>query len=437
MSKSFEVARERAFTAPAPGIAGLTYRVAEIRLAWRNMWRNWRRTTIAVVAIVLGLIMLLFMDGLIAGSDQAIFGNAVRLYGGNIQIHAIGFRDKATRLPLLPLENADSVVQTARAQPQVTFASKRINTGGMISSREGAYAVGITAVEPAFEASYSLQAENIVDGRYLLPDDGDAVVIGRGLADMLNVTVGDRVTLVGRSLHESMRQRTVTIVGIYELGLAEAEKLSVFITLGEAQTLYDLRDQATEVTIGLQKVGQEQQVVAALQRAFPELEVDSWATLRPELRQTMDTKAAVSSFFAFIVILIAAIGILNLMLMAVFERTREMGILAAVGMKGRQIMTLFLWEGTLIGVVGAVVGCVLGTLALVALNAAGGLDFSYMSSASMGEVSALMGTHIYPTYSWANAFNRGLAVAIIAALAALYPAWQASHQEPAQALHHL
>jgi ABC-type lipoprotein release transport system permease subunit len=435
MSKSFEVSRKRAFTTPALGIAGLTYRVAEIKLAWRNMWRNWRRTTIAVIAIVLGLVLLLFMDGLIAGSDQAIFGNAVRLYGGNIQIHAVGFRDKATRLPLLPLENADAVVQTARAQPEVVFASKRINTGGMISSRDSTYAVSITAVEPAFEAPHSIQAENITEGRYLLPDDGDALVIGRGLAEALGVELGDRVTLLGKGLHEAMRQRTVTIVGIYDLGMRDAEKVSVFITLGEAQSLYNLSGQSTEVTLGLQEVGQEKQVVAALQRAFPNLEVDSWETLRPELRQTMDTKAAVSSFFAFIVILIAAIGILNLMLMAVFERTREMGILAAVGMKGRQIMTLFLWEGTLIGVVGAVVGCALGTLALVVLNQLGGLDFS--SASSMGEATALMGNHIYPAISAANTFNRGLAVAIIAALAALYPAWQASHQEPAQALHHL
>ena len=123
------------------------------------------------------------------------------------------------------------------------------------------------------------------------------------------------------------------------------------------------------------------------------------------------------------------------MLMAVFERTREMGILAAIGMKGRQIMTLFLWEGTLIGVVGAVIGCALGTLLLMVL-ARVGMDFSSMTSVG-GEALALMGDRIYPTYSLANAFNRGVAVAIIAALAALYPAWQASRQEPAQALHHL
>jgi ABC-type lipoprotein release transport system permease subunit len=438
MSESIKIAsREQVFAgAAAPRVRSVAYQATSLKMAWRNMWRNWRRTVIAMVAIVLGLILLLFMDGVIKGSDQAIFGNAVRLYGGNIQVHASGFREKATRLPLLPLENADAVVEAARALPQVTLAAKRINTGGMVSSREGAYPVSITALEPALEAPHSIQAENIVAGRFLLPEDGDAVVIGEGLADLLNVTAGDQVTLLGRGAHEMMRQRTMTVVGVYDLGMADAEKGTVFITLPEAQTLYDLRDQATEVTVVLQKVGQENAVLAALAAAFPGDEVDSWETLRPEMRQTMDTKAAVTAFVGFIMLLIASIGVLNLMLMAVFERTREMGILAALGMKGRQIMGLFLLEGTLIGVVGAVIGCALGVVLLVIFGQVG-IDFSATSSSGMGEATALMGDRLYPTFTLSEVVGRGIAVAVIAALASLYPAWQAARQEPAQALHHV
>jgi ABC-type lipoprotein release transport system permease subunit len=173
---------------------------------------------------VLGLVLLLFMKGLIAGSDQAIFGNAVRLYGGNIQIHAPGFLAKASRLPLLALDNADAVVQAARAQPQVVAASKRINTGGIVSSHEGASPVTISAVEPSSEAPHSIQAEYISAGRFLQDGEGDAVVIGAGLAKLLGVTAGDRVTLVGHSNHETTRQRTMTVVGVYDLGMAEAER---------------------------------------------------------------------------------------------------------------------------------------------------------------------------------------------------------------------
>jgi putative ABC transport system permease protein len=109
--------------------------------------------------------------------------------------------------------------------------------------------------------------------------------------------------------------------------------------------------------------------------------------------------------------------------------------LAATGMKGRQIMGLFLWEGAFIGVVAAAIGCVLATLLLLYL-AQQGMDFSFASGMG-GEAVALMGDRIYPSFTAANTFSRGIAVALIAALASLYPAWQASRQEPAQALHHV
>ncbi len=405
-----------------------------IKMAWRNMWRNWRRTAIALIAIVLGLILLLFFDGMITGSDQAIFGNAVRLYGGNIQIHAPGYRAKASRLPMYPLENADAVVQAATAQPQVAAAAKRINTGGIITSHEGSFPVSITGLQPTVEAPVSIQAENISHGRYLAADDGDAIVIGQGLADLLKVNVGDRVKLLGRTKRGQMRQRTMTIVGIYNLNMREAEERAVFMSLPEAQTLYNLRQQATEVTLTLHDVGQEKVVLSTLQTKLPDVEVDSWQTLKPEIRETMDTKQAFTSVMGLIVVLIASIGILNLMMMAVFERTREMGVLAALGMKGRQIMGLFLLEGALIGLVGTIIGCVLGLLLLAVVGHVG-IDLGFASG--MGEVGALMGDRLYPSVTVAGVISRGVAVAVIATLASLYPAWQASRKEAAEALHHV
>ena len=404
------------------------------KLAWRNIWRNWRRTVIALVAIVLGLVLLLFFDGFINGSDQAIFSNAVRLYGGNIQAHDIGFRERARRLPILPLDDPDAVVSAATAEPQVVAAAKRINTGGIISSRDASVPVVITAVQPEVEAPYSIQAESVVDGRYLLPGEGDAIFIGRGLADALDVGVGDRVNLLGRSKHEEMRQRPMTIIGIYDIGMREVEKGTVFMTLEEAQSLYNLRDEVTEVTINLEAIGQETTVVPALAAKLPDVEIDTWDTLRPEIRETLSTKLAFTSAIGFIVIFVASIGILNIQLMAVFERTREMGVLAALGMKGRNIMSLFLLEGTLIGALGAILGVILG-LGLLAWIGRTGLDFSFASG--MGEMTALMGDRLYPSVSLTSAIGRGITVTIIVMLASFWPAWQAAHKEPAESLHHV
>ena len=138
--------------------------------------------------------------------------------------------------------------------------------------------------------------------------------------------------------------------------------------------------------------------------------------------------------FGFIVLLIASIGILNLMLMAVYERTREMGVLAALGLKGRQLMGLFLLEGMFIGLLGAVIGCILSWL-VVSLVAQVGLDTSFAQGT--GDITALMGDRLYPSIPIANIVFYGVAVVIIAALASLFPAWQASRNEPAESLHHI
>lgn len=406
-----------------------------LRMAWRNVWRNRRRTVIAVIAIALGLTLMLFFDGLMGGAKQAIYGNTVRLQGGNVQVHAPGYRQKAKRLPLLPLADDEATVQAALAQPQVVAASRRIETSGMVSSRKGTMPVLITGIEPEQEAPASLVAENIAQGRYLEAGDEDVLLIGQALAKQLDVTVDDRITLVGRATHEQMRRRTMTIVGIYDIGMGEVEKRMVYVSLTEAQVLFDLRDQATEVAIFLERVGQEPPVVEGLQAALPGYEVDAWDTLDPSTKQSMETEDEIMSVFGLIILLIAGVGILNLMLMAVFERTREIGLLAAMGLKRREIVALFLLEGVLIGLLGALVGGALGGL-VNAYYGKVGLEWAATAS-EYSPLAALLGGRIYFTIGMDTLFNRALTVAIIAALASLYPAWQASQREPAEALHYV
>jgi putative ABC transport system permease protein len=404
-----------------------------LRMSWRNVWRNWRRTTIAVVAISLGLILLLIFDGMLGGAEQAMYGNVVKLQGGNVQVHAPGYREKANRMPLTPLADAEAVVQAALAQPQVVGASRRINTGGMLSSHEGTFPVGIIGIEPEAQAPVGLLADNIAAGRYLTAQDGDELLIGQALADQLEVGVGDRVTLVGRATHEQMRRRTMTVVGVYSLGIPDVEKGLVYVSLAEAQSLFDLRDQATEVDVALQSMGQEGPVVAALQDALPGYEVDPWYVTDPTTKQTMEMEKGIMSLFGMVILLIAGVGILNLLLMAVFERTREIGIMAAMGMKRWETLVLFLMEGTFIGLLGAVAGCVVGGL-INLYFAQVGLPWS---AAEYSELTALLGDRIYFDAGIGLLLNRGLTVIVIAALAALYPAWQASRREPAEALHYV
>ena len=402
------------------------------RLAWRNLWRHRRRTLIVVFAMGFGLAMMMMYDGLMAGFNQAIYGNAIKVLGGNIQVHAEGYRLKSGQTPLLPLPDDTAVVQAALGDERVQTATRRIQTGGLLTSPEGAFGVGIIGIEPEAEAGVNLAAQHISAGRYLTSADLDNVLIGKGLADAMAVQVGDRVTMVGRDIHDQMRQRTMTVVGIYDLGMADLEKMSAYIALGEAQELYGLSGVSTEVAIVLKELGREPEVIANIQPKLPGYEVDSWDTNYPELMATIQTKSAVMNVFSVIILFIAGIGILNLLLMAIYERTREIGLLGALGFKPRQISLLFILEGTLMGLVGVAFGIVLG-LAFNGLMRSVGLDFSAWSN--MTSYMALIQDKIYPSWGLDKLFSRALTVAIIAALSAFYPAFEASRREPAEALH--
>ena len=403
-----------------------------LRLAWRNVWRHSRRTLIIVLAMGFTLAMMMMYDGLISGFNDAIYGNAIKVLGGNIQVHAPGFRAQASQSPLLPLADPQQVVTAALAQPQVVAATQRINTGGLITSREGAFAVAIVGIEPEKEQAVNLAAQHVVAGRYLTAADQDLVLIGKGLADSMSVKVGDRLSLAGRATHQQIRNRTMTVAGIYDLGMPDIEKQRVYISLAEAQNLYDLTGQSTEVAIVLKQLGPENAVIAALQPALPGYEIVSYATSFPELQSALSTKSGVLEIFSIVILGIAGLGILNLLLMAVYERTREIGLLGALGLRPAQISTLFVLEGTMIGLVGAVVGIGLG-LGLNAVFGRVGFDFSAFSGTT--SYMALITGRIYPSLGIQNLPTRALTVAIIAALAALLPAYEAARHEPAQSLH--
>ncbi|MBK8417414.1 FtsX-like permease family protein [Candidatus Villigracilis saccharophilus] len=402
-----------------------------LRLAWRNVWRHKRRTIIIVLAMSLTLALMMFYDGLMYGFTDAIYGNAVKVLGGNIQVHAEGFRAQANSTPLLPLTDPLAVVKAAEMNPLTLAATRRIHTGGLVTSREGAFAVGITGVEPEKEMPVNIIGQNVKEGRNLTSADLDNVLIGKGLADAMGVTVGDRVTLVGRSQHEQMRQRTMTIIGIFDLGMADIEKQTVYISLGEAQALYEL-EQATEVAVFLERLGQEGDVISEMRASLPGYEIESFQANYPDLASAINTKGGVMNVFSVIIIAIAGVGILNLLLMAVYERTREIGVLGAMGLKPNQISLLFILEGIMIGLVGVAVGILFG-LALNGYLMSVGLDFGDLTSAT--SYMALMQSRVYPTLGLEKLLMRASMIAIISALAALIPAAEAGRREPAEALH--
>jgi ABC-type lipoprotein release transport system permease subunit len=406
-----------------------------LRLAWRNIWRHRGRTIIVVLAIGLTMALMMWYDGMIAGFEQAIYGNAIQVLGGNIQIHAPGYQAEASQMPLLPLENDTAIVEAAKAQPEVLLASRRINTGGMASNRKGAFAANIVGIEPEQEAQVSLLARHISAGRFLTSADQDQAFIGKGLADAMEIGVGDRFTLTGRATHDQMRNRTMTVAGIYDVGLPDIEKRSIYISLAKAQDLYGLPGQSTEVALMLKQIGEEPAVIKAVKSSLPgDYEFATWATNFPELQNAVNTKTGAMNIFSIIILLVVGIGILNLLMMAVFERTREIGILGAIGLKPGQISWLFLLEGMLMGLVGLAFGIVLGLLINIWIGKVG---FNFAQYSSLTSYTALISGRVYTTLGTEKLLSRSLTVLVISLLASFFPARAAAQNEPAQALHYV
>lgn len=407
-----------------------------LKLAWRNVWRNRRRTLLVVLAMGMMMSFLVMYDGLLVGFESAVYGNAIKLSGGNVQVRAEGYEDSYSPNPMLPMGDGLDAVNAAEGLPNVDAVLRHANTGGLVSNREGIFPVSINGIEPEKEAPVNpiFQDEFLVDGRMLTSTDEDVVFIGKGLADAMQIGVGDRITMSGKSSHEEMRQRTMTVVGIYDINLASLERQSLYISIGEAQRLYDLGENVTEVIIYAETTGKEQPIVDALDASLSGYEITTWRTAIPELSSTVEMKNAVMTGFSVVILGIAAIGLFNILLMAIYERTQEIGLLGAIGLKPRQISLLFLYEGIMIGLVGAVFGTIMGfaityVIGLFGINYSAFVDFiDYM---------ALMGGYIYPAFDLALTLQRAAMLAVISAFAALYPAVEASRREPAEALHHV
>jgi len=327
-------------------------------------------------------------------------------------------------------------VKAAEGLPNVEAVLRHANTGGLVSNREGIFPVGIYGIEPEKEAAVNpiFQEEFLSDGRLLQSNDEDVVFIGKGLADAMGIGVGDRITMSGKSAHEEMRQRTMTVIGIYDINLASLERQGLYISLGEAQRLYELGDSVTEVIIYAETTGKEQPIVDALNESLSGYEITTWETAIPELSSTVEMKNAVMTGFSIVILGIASIGLFNILLMSIYERTQEIGLLAAIGVKPRQISLLFLYEGIMIGLVGAVVGTIMG-FAITSLIGIFGIN--YGAFVDLVDYMALMGSHIYPAFDLTLTLQRAGLLAVISAIAAFYPAIEASRREPAEALHHV
>jgi len=411
-----------------------------LQLAWRNLWRNRRRTFITMAAIAFGYAMLLFVACLMSGLRWQMIQNGTCLVMSQIQIHAPGYypnRSLQKTLGGRQGTDATALLAAISADRRVSAAAPRVYGYALLSAAHRSAGVELMGVVPDQEPRITTLNTQVSKGTYLTAGLPKGVVIGDKLASTIGIELNSEIVLLTQAADGSMGNDVYTVVGILHTGLDAVDRGLVLMSLSSLQDLLHLAPaRIHEVGIKLNDINAATTVAAALEaqlgKTLP-VQVMAWPELAPELANYVQFNHGVTVVLFFIFFLVAVIGVMNTMLMAVFERTREFGMLMAVGMRPAQVIELILTEAAGLGVASLVVGATLGVPLLWYLQVHG-LDLG----GSTGEVVSVAGVVVghlwygrqdFPAYSQA-----ALGLAATALVSALYPAWRAAQLRPTEAM---
>ncbi|MEP4149320.1 MAG: FtsX-like permease family protein [Halioglobus sp.] len=397
-------------------------------LAWRNLWRNHRRTLIMLVAIVIGVWAMILFSSLMGGMVDEMVRGGLRTLPGEVQIHHPDYRDDPSVANSIEAPTGPLLDQLK--SPPVTGWASRVKVPAMISSERDSRGIELLGVDPAAEISLGFDPADIVEGRFLEGPDDKGLVIGRKLAERLETQLGKRVVIMSQDPDNNVADRGIRIVGIYKARLQATEELKVYTGRGTLQAMLNIGDQVSEIAI----TGGDFREVANWwllieQAAGPELETLPWMTLDGYLESMMDMQTSFNVIIMVVIFLALSFGLVNTLVMAVFERVREIGLMMALGMRPGWIMYQVLLESIILLSLGLVLGNILAVATILPLE--DGIDISAVAD---GLEMAGMGSTLYPSLQVSDMVMSTAVVLVLGLLASLLPAWRASRYNPIQAL---
>lgn len=402
------------------------------QIAWRNLGRNRRRTALALAAIAVAELVLVFYEGLFAGYGDQLVRSVTGPLVGHAQVHAPQWREDRAMDRVLP--RVDEKLAAIRAVPGVDRAAARVYAPTLVARGIDGQAGMVVGLDFAGE-----QQRGILGGLTLppLPPKG-GVLVGHLLADGLGAKAGDELALVGQASDGSVASGLFTVVAVVDTEVDLVNRVGLLMGLEDARELLVLPDAAHELVV----FGADPQAGGVLTERLAALEplagteVLGWRELAPEFATLIDLMWAYEAFILVLVFIAAAAGSANTMMMATFERTREFGMLLALGAKPRRIVSLVVTEGVLLGMLGLAVGALLG-VGLVLLTSRTGIKLSWLASETTESISFLgleTSLKLFPKLVVSGLWRSLAAVLITSLLAALWPAVRAARLQPMEAL---
>ena len=401
------------------------------RLAWRNLWRQPRRTWLTVGAIMFSNMLLVFMISLQFGMYGLMIDNTLQAFTGHLQIQAPGYIDDQKMR-----QTVDDVVPLAsnlRDHFKSDSIAARATAFALVSSEERSYGTAVIGVEPTFERNVSTLPGLVSQGRYLGEQDAAEIVIGAALARNLRVALGDELTLIGSGRDGSFAAAVVDVVGVFESGLADFDRSITEIPLGFFQDVFYMDGSGHHVVINLPLIDDVpivQQQVEALLPDGQDLVVHDWDALQPGLQQAIKADISSAFFMYGILVILVAFSVLNTQLMSVLERTHEFGIVMSLGLTPGRLGRLVLLETAILGLLGMLFGALLGALVTYWFSVNG---FSYPG---MEEMTAKfhLPSRFYPQISVPSLLIGPMVVFMFTILAAVYPALRLRKLNPVEAM---
>ena len=397
-------------------------------IAWRNIWRNHRRTLIMLGAITVGVWAMIWLTAIMRGMVDQMISDSIKHLIGHVQIHAPAYRDDPSIVNSMPPPS--KALTRALDDPHVTAWSTRVRVPAVVSSERESMGVILVGIAPQRERDMLFLPQTISQGRYLESPLDDGVIIGKKLAERLDTQLGWRVVIMSQDPDNDIVDRGFRVLGIFDTEMEATETGYVFTGLKTAQSFLKMQSQVSELALMTHDYRHLQPLVDKLIAAAPGLQVLPWQ----ELDKYQATMLKVVDGFVliwFIVVFIAmSFGLINTMLMAVFERTREIGLVQALGMKPSMVLLQVLIESFFLLFLGLIAGNLLSWLSIIPIK--DGWDISGLGVE--GLEYAGMSTTLYPVVRAGDVILSNAVVIVLGLIASLYPAWRAARHVPVEAI---
>lgn len=397
-------------------------------LGWRNLWRHTRRTVVILFAITLGVWFMVISAGMMVGIIEQQVRDTIFNLVGHAQIHHPKFRDDPAIEHSMPPPSA--ALLAVLNGPAVKQWSSRIRLPAVVMSERESRGVTLVGIDPAREQGLSLIGNPVVEGRALESSDDTGIIIGRRMAEKLETRVGKRIVIMSQDKNKEVADRGFRIIGLYQADLEATETAYVFTGIKTAQKLLGMGNDISEISLITGSREGLDPLVARLREAAPDLESRSWQELEPLIVTAMKVYDNFMIIWYLIIFIAMAFGLTNTMLMAVYERTREIGLFQALGMRPRFIVGQVLVETFILLVIGIVLGNLTGWFTSDVIFAKG-ID---LTEFARGMESFQMSSIMYFQLEMSDLVTINLLVIGLGLVASLYPAVKAARYVPVEAI---